>query len=111
MRRRAAVARGSARQTTDRTEASTALASEGYRGYISIMPSARVQELLAAAAALTPDERQAFVEGLWAVREQTVAADDRHAELVRRVESVRRGTAETMSLVEVEQSLRSELDF
>jgi hypothetical protein len=32
-------------------------------------------------------------------------------EVVRRVETIRRGDAETLSLAEVEQSLRAELDF
>ena len=75
--------------------------------------SARVEELLAAAAELAPDERQALAEGLWSApaREHSVAADDRHAEVVRRVETIRRGDAETLSLAEVEQSLRAELDF
>jgi hypothetical protein len=55
--------------------------------------SARVEELLATAAELAPEERQAFVEGLAVGREHTTAADARHAELLRRVEGVRRGEA------------------
>ncbi|MGH7294650.1 MAG: hypothetical protein ACRELB_06950 [Polyangiaceae bacterium] len=73
--------------------------------------SPRVEELLVATAELSPEERQAFVEGLRSVREHTVAAEERHAELVRRVEHVRSGEAPTLSLAEVEQSLRAELDF
>jgi hypothetical protein len=73
--------------------------------------TARVDELLAAAAELAADERQALVEGLRSVREQAGGADTRHAELVRRIESLRRGEADTLSLGEVEESLRSELDF
>jgi len=73
--------------------------------------TARVAELLEAAAELAPEERQALVEGLGIVREHAGAADARHAELLRRVERVRRGEAETLSLAEVEQNLRRELDF
>jgi hypothetical protein len=73
--------------------------------------SPRVEELLAATAKLEPEERLAFVEGLRAMPEHTTADDDRHAELVRRVESVRRGDAETLSLAEVVQELRTDLDF
>jgi hypothetical protein len=92
----------------------TAVASAGPQRYVLIMvakPSARVEELLAAAAELAPEERQAFVEGLAVMREHTTAADARHAELLRRVERVRRGEATTLSLDEAEQSLRAELDF
>jgi hypothetical protein len=72
--------------------------------------SARVEELLATAAELATEERQAFVEGLAVGREHTTAADARHAELLRRVERVRRGEARTLSPDEVEQGLRVELD-
>lgn|ERR1017187_5916570 len=92
----------------------TAVASAAPQRYVLVMvakPSARVEELLAAAAELAPEERQAFVEGLAVVREHTTAADARHAELLRRVERVRRGEATTLSLDEVEQSLRGDLDF
>ncbi len=71
----------------------------------------RVEQLLGAAAELAPEERQAFVEGLWSVREQASSGGDRHAELVRRVLRVRQGDAATVSLAELEQSLRAELDF
>lgn len=93
------------------------MASTASQRYLLVMvakPSARVEELLAAAAALAPlapEERQAFVEGLAVVREHTTAAGARHAELLRRVERIRRGEATTLSLDEVEQSLRVELDF
>jgi hypothetical protein len=74
-------------------------------------PSARVEKLLEAAAELAPGERQAFVERLAVVREHMTVADARHAELLRRVERVRRGEATTLSLDDVEQSLRVEIDF
>jgi hypothetical protein len=75
--------------------------------------SPRVEALLAAAADLAPEERRALADGLLRVapREPAMAADDRHAEIVRRVESVRRGDATTLSLADVEQSVRDELDF
>jgi hypothetical protein len=75
--------------------------------------SPRAEELLAAAIELTPDERRMLADGLRNVasREPAIAEDGRHAEIVSRVESVRRGGATTLSLAEVEQSLRDELDF
>jgi hypothetical protein len=75
--------------------------------------SARAEELLAEAALLAPTERRAIVDGLQGIRARVRAraVDARHAELVARVESVRDGSAEMMSLEEVVQSLRDELDF
>jgi hypothetical protein len=75
--------------------------------------SQRVEELLAAAVELEPDERRALADGLQRapMRAPAMPEGDRHAELVRRVESVRRGDPETLSLAEVERSLRDELDF
>lgn len=75
--------------------------------------SPRAEELLAAAVELAPDERRAIADGLrsLASREPAIAEGARHAELVSRVESVRRGHAATLSLAEVEQSLRDDLDF
>ena len=75
--------------------------------------SARAEELLAEAVLLAPAERRAMADVLQGVparmRARTVEA--RHAELVARVESVRNGTAKTLSMAEVEKRLRDELDF
>jgi hypothetical protein len=75
--------------------------------------SPRAAELLAAAVELDTDERRAIADGLQSapVRAPAIPEGDRHAELVRRVESVRRGDAVTLSLAEVERSLRDEIDF
>lgn len=75
--------------------------------------SPRAEEILAAFADLEPAERRLLADGLKNVpaRMPGITAADRHAELVRRVGSVRRGDAQTFSLAQVEESLRDEIDF
>ena len=75
--------------------------------------SPRAEELLAAAVELAAAERRALADGLESapLREPAIAAEARQAEFVERVASVHRGDAVTLSLAEVEQSLRDELDF
>jgi hypothetical protein len=60
---------------------------------------------------LVLDEPTDLPEGEVVYLQPVDADDDRHAEVVRRVDSIRHGEAETLSLAEVEQSLRAELDF
>jgi hypothetical protein len=72
--------------------------------------SARVQQLLTEAAELSADELDALAEAIEALPRRRESVE-RHAVIAERVARVHAGTVETLSVEEVEQSLRDELDF
>jgi hypothetical protein len=73
--------------------------------------SPRVQHLVEEAAELLPDDLAALIEAIQSLprREETVPA--RHAVIAERVARVNAGGVATLSVDEVEQSLRTDLDF
>lgn len=73
--------------------------------------SPRVEHLVEEASELAPADLAALIEAIQNLprREQTV--EERHAIIAERVARVRNGDVATLSLDEVEQSIRSDLDF
>jgi hypothetical protein len=73
--------------------------------------SDRVQLLAAQAAALSAQELVELAEAIdsFLNREETVA--ERHAEIAARIARVQSGEGTTLSIEEVERSIREELDF
>lgn len=73
--------------------------------------SALVQQLVDEAAQLPSGELAALVEAIRSLsrREETIAG--RHAVIAERVARVHAGNVATLSIEEVERSLRDELDF
>jgi hypothetical protein len=73
--------------------------------------SDRVQQLVTQAAELAPAELVALAEAIDSLlhRDETVA--DRHAVIAERIARVHSGQATTLSMEEVERTVRDELDF
>jgi hypothetical protein len=73
--------------------------------------SDRVQQLVTQAAELPPAELVALAEAIDSLlrRDDTVA--DRHAVIAERIARVHAGEATTLSMEEVERTVRDELDF
>jgi hypothetical protein len=73
--------------------------------------SPRVQHIVEEAAELPPDELAELIEAIKSLprREETIG--DRHAVIAERVARVQAGSATTLSVDEVEASLRRDLDF
>jgi hypothetical protein len=73
--------------------------------------SDRVQQLAAKAAELPAGELLALAEAIDSLlrRDETVA--DRHAVIAERIARVHSGKAATLSMTEVERTVRDELDF
>lgn len=90
------------------------MADAGAASYILGMAakvSARVQHLVNEAAELTSDELAVLVEAISSLprRKETIA--ERHAVIAERVARAQSGDVVTLSMEEVESSLREELDF
>lgn len=73
--------------------------------------SDRVQQLVTVAAELQPAELVALAEAIDSLlrRDETVA--DRHAVIAGRIARVHAGEATTLTMEEVERTVRDELDF
>ena len=71
----------------------------------------RVQHLVEEAAELLPGDLAALIEAMQSLPRREEAVPERHAVIAERVARVRAGGVATLSVEEVEQSLRSDLDF
>jgi hypothetical protein len=71
----------------------------------------RVQHLVEEAAELLPADLAALIEAIQSLPRREQAVPERHAVIAERVARVRAGVVATLSVEEVEQSLRSDLDF
>jgi hypothetical protein len=83
----------------------------GYAGVMAANVSDRVQQLVTKAAELPATELVAPAEAIDSLlrRDETVA--DRHAAIAERIARVHSGEATTLSMEEVERTVREELDF
>lgn len=72
--------------------------------------SARVQHLVEEAAELPPDELAELIQAIQSLPQRMEEVSERSALIAERVVRARAG-APTLSLDEVEQSLRKDLDF
>ncbi len=73
--------------------------------------SPRVEQLVREVAELLPDELAALMQAIQSLPGRPETVTERHAVIAERVARVQGGNAETLSMEEVEQSLRGELDF
>ncbi len=73
--------------------------------------SPRVQQIVEEAAELLPGELAELIEAIQSLPRREEAVPQRHAIIAERVARVQAGAAPTLSVDEVEQSLRSDLDF
>jgi hypothetical protein len=73
--------------------------------------SPRVQQIVAEAAELSPAELDDLLEALRSLPRREEAVPERHAIIAERVARVQAGAAPTLTVDEVEQSLRRDLDF
>ncbi|MBS2014615.1 MAG: hypothetical protein JST00_17135 [Deltaproteobacteria bacterium] len=71
--------------------------------------SPRVQHIVEEAAELPPDELAELIEAIKSLPRRENAIGDRHAVIAERVAQA--GSATTLSVDEVEESLRRDLDF
>jgi hypothetical protein len=87
-----------------------ATVSRSYAVLMAAHVSERVQQLVTKAAELAP-ELVALAEAIDSLlrRDETVA--DRHAAIAERIARVHAGNAATLSMEEVERTVREELDF
>ena len=87
----------------------------GSDGAIVLAMSAKanpsVQQLVEEAAELSPGDRLALIEAIQSLPRREETAPDRHTIVAARVARVHAGVAATLSMEEVEQSLRDDLDF
>ncbi|MBX3233291.1 MAG: hypothetical protein KIT84_33385 [Labilithrix sp.] len=74
-------------------------------------PSPRVQHIVEEAAELLPDELAELIEAIQSLPRRADAVDERSAVIAERVARVQAGGVTTLTVDEVEQSLRAELDF
>jgi hypothetical protein len=72
--------------------------------------SPRLQHLVEEASELSSGDRTALIEAIQSLPRREEAAPDRHAIIAERITRVQGGAA-TLSMDEVEQSLRDDLDF
>jgi hypothetical protein len=73
--------------------------------------SERVQHLVEEASELPSSELDALIEAIQRLPRGDDRLAERHAVIAERAARVRAGQAETLSLDEVEQSIRRDLDF
>jgi hypothetical protein len=73
--------------------------------------SARVQHIVEEAAELPPDELAELIEAIKSLPRREEAIADRRAVIAERVARVQAGNATTLSIDEVEASVRRDLDF
>ena len=71
----------------------------------------RVQHLVAEVAELSADELAALVEAIRLLPAREVLVPDRHAVIAERVARVHAGDVTTLSVEDVERSIRRDLDF
>lgn len=71
----------------------------------------RVQHLVEEAAELLPGDLAALIEAIQSLPRREEAVADRHAVIAERVARVHAAEVPTLSVEEVEQSLRRDLDF
>jgi hypothetical protein len=79
--------------------------------FVAAKVSARVQQIVTEAAELSSDELDALAEAIEALPRGREAVAERHAIIAERIARVHGGAVETLSVEEVERSLRDELDF
>ena len=82
-----------------------------YTSCMAAKVNSRVQHLVEEAAELLPDDRAALIEAIQSLPRREEAVPERHAVIAERVARVHAGGVATLSVEEVEQSLRSDLDF
>ena len=73
--------------------------------------SDQVQQLVAKAAELPTGELVALAEAIDSLLRRDATVADRHAAIAERIARVHGGEVHTLSLDEVERSIRDELDF
>jgi len=73
--------------------------------------SPRVQHLVEEAADLLPSDLAALIEAIQSLPRREETVHERHAIIAERVARVRAGSVATLSVDDVEQSIRSDLDF
>jgi hypothetical protein len=71
----------------------------------------RVQHLVEEAAELLPADLAALIVAIQSLPQRDQALPERHAAIAERIERVHAGGVATLSVDEVEQSLRRDLDF
>jgi hypothetical protein len=71
----------------------------------------RIQHLVEEAAELLPADLAALIEAIQSLPQGNQAVPERHAVIAERIERVQAGGVATLSVDEVEQSLRRDLDF
>jgi hypothetical protein len=83
----------------------------GYAWFMAAHVSDRVQQLVTKAAELQAGELVALAEAIDSLlrRDETIA--DRHAAIAQRIARVHSGEATTLSMDEVERTIREDLDF
>jgi hypothetical protein len=88
-----------------------ATARHGYTFVMAAHVTDRVQQLVTKAAELPAPELVALAEAIDSLlhRDETVA--DRHAAIAERIARVHAGKAATLTMEEVERTVREELDF
>jgi hypothetical protein len=75
------------------------------------MLSPRVQHLVQEAAELSSDDLAALIDAIQRLPRTERLDHERHAVIAERVRRVQAGVAATLSVDDVEQSIRTELDF
>jgi hypothetical protein len=71
----------------------------------------RIQHLVEEAAELLPADLAALIEAIQSLPQRQEAPPERHAVIAERIARVHAGGVATLSVDEVEQSLRRDLDF
>lgn len=73
--------------------------------------SQRVQQIVEEAAELPADELAALIEAIHSLPHRSEEVEQRHSAIAERVARARAGASPTLSVAEVEESLRKDLDF
>ncbi len=82
-----------------------------YICHMAVKVSPRVQQLVEEAAELTPGELSALIEAIQSLPQREEAVPERHAVIADRVARVHGGGVASLSVEEVEEGLRHDLDF
>lgn len=78
---------------------------------MAVKVSPRVRHLVEEAAELTADELAALIEAIQGLPQREEAVPERHAVIADRVARVHDGGVASLSVEEVEEGLRQDLDF